>query len=50
MDDVHVKNAAVESRNKVVIELSDGRVLLFSLEKLLSLDPDEELTEATPEL
>ena len=46
MADLHVTSAGVLHDGEIVVELSDGRTLTFSVEKLLSLVPD---SVATPE-
>lgn len=50
MSDLRIHNVGVQHRNVILLELSDGRVLTYSLEKLLTLTPDEELTGDNPEL
>lgn len=50
MNELQIKSAGVQHRNEILLELSDGRVLTFSLEKLLTLTPDVELTPGSPEL
>lgn len=49
MADVHLTSAALESRDEILVELSDGRSLTFSLEQLLTLVPDGVVTEEDAE-
>ena len=45
MEDLHITGAVHMSGNKVMIQLSDERALIFSLEQLLTLTPDDVTTE-----
>ena len=40
MEDLHLVGAALENDEEILVELSDGRSLTFSLAKLLTLVPD----------
>lgn len=41
MEELHMTSAGMLSEDEVVIELTDGRTLAFSLEKILTLVPDD---------
>ena len=44
MADLHIVGASTQRKDLILIELSDGRSLAFSLEKLLTLVPDSVVT------
>ena len=45
MRNLRIGNVGIMSENKILLELSDGRTLTFSLQKLLTLVPDETITD-----
>lgn len=49
-DDLHITSVNIMHRDKVIIDLSDGRTLLFSLVDMLTLVPDEVYTKADAEV
>ena len=45
MTELHIIGAGLETTDEIAIELSDGRTLTFSLEKLLTLVPNAVVTD-----
>lgn len=45
MSALHIKNANILHGDELIIELTDGRTITLSFEKLLTLIPDSVMTE-----